>query len=132
MNKEQQYQSNKNAKVGETIVCPMCGKEFVKKQYSQAFCCGTCKDAYWNESNGSRRKQKISDFDKGWWNCFQSFVGELIGENDSAYRVCIDVLRGAGIKPEEIDAFEAYKAENGDYYPTLLRDMLAEYREKYC
>jgi hypothetical protein len=46
--------------------------------------------------------------------------------------VCIDVLRGAGIKPEAIDAFETYKAENGDYYPTLLRDMLAEYREKYC
>jgi len=42
------YERNKAAKVGETIKCACCGKEFVKKQYSQAFCCGKCKDRYWN------------------------------------------------------------------------------------
>ena len=42
------YEQNKAAKVGETIRCACCGKEFVKKQYSQAFCCGKCKDKYWN------------------------------------------------------------------------------------
>ena len=42
------YEANKTAKCGETILCPVCGKEFVKRQYSQAFCCGKCKDAFWN------------------------------------------------------------------------------------
>ena len=42
------YEQNKAAKVGETIKCACCGKKFVKKQYSQAFCCGKCKDKYWN------------------------------------------------------------------------------------
>ena len=44
-----QYESNKAAKVGETIICPICGKAFTKKQWQQAFCCGTCKDRYWND-----------------------------------------------------------------------------------
>lgn len=43
-----QYESNKNARVGEEIICPICGTKFVKLQYSQAFCCSRCKDAYWN------------------------------------------------------------------------------------
>lgn len=43
-----QYEANKSAKVGTEITCPICGAKFVKRQYSQAFCCGKCKDAYWN------------------------------------------------------------------------------------
>ena len=46
--RQQQYKANKSAKVGEMITCPICGEVFKKKQYSQAFCCGQCKDAYWN------------------------------------------------------------------------------------
>lgn len=42
------YKLNKEAKVGETIECPICSKKFIKRQYSQAFCCGKCKDDYWN------------------------------------------------------------------------------------
>lgn len=42
------YEANKNAKVGENIVCPVCHTTFKKRQYSQAFCCGQCKDAFWN------------------------------------------------------------------------------------
>ena len=42
------YEANKKAKVGADIICPICGTKFVKRQYSQAFCCGRCKDAYWN------------------------------------------------------------------------------------
>ena len=42
------YEANKKAKVGTDIICPICGTKFVKRQYSQAFCCGRCKDAYWN------------------------------------------------------------------------------------
>lgn len=43
-----QYEANKNAKVGTEITCPICGTKFVKRQYSQAFCDGKCKDAFWN------------------------------------------------------------------------------------
>ena len=42
------YETNKKAKVGDEIVCPICSQKFVKRQYSQAFCCGSCKDAFWN------------------------------------------------------------------------------------
>lgn len=49
-NDEYQYIKNKQAKVGETIVCagPLCGKKIKKKQYAQAFCCNKCKDQFWN------------------------------------------------------------------------------------
>ena len=43
-----QYEANKSTKVGTEITCPICGTKFVKRQYSQAFCDGKCKDAFWN------------------------------------------------------------------------------------
>lgn len=57
------YEENKAAKVGSTITCPTCGKEFVKKQYSQAFCCLQCKDKYWN-TIGDRHKGPNEAFKK--------------------------------------------------------------------
>lgn len=49
------YKINKEAKVGETIECPICHTKFTKKQYSQAFCSTRCKDRFWN-SKGDRRQ----------------------------------------------------------------------------
>ena len=46
------YDINKQAKVGEEIICPVCGSHFVKRSYQQAFCCILCKDKY----NNQRRK----------------------------------------------------------------------------
>ena len=43
------YLKNKSAKVKESIVCPICLTNFIKKQHSQAFCCSSCKDKYWND-----------------------------------------------------------------------------------
>ena len=57
MDKEQ-YTYNKAAKTGALIACPVCGRMFTKKQYSQAFCSTECKDAYWAEV----RKQPMPDF----------------------------------------------------------------------
>ena len=51
-----QYGKNKSAKVGEILICPICGKEFGKKHYVQAFCCGKCKDTYHN-GKGDRHKK---------------------------------------------------------------------------
>lgn len=58
------YEQNKSAKVGETIRCACCGKEFVKKQYSQAFCCGECKDKFWNRRGDRHKKGYYKKYDK--------------------------------------------------------------------
>lgn len=47
--KIKRYDINKAAKVGTEIICPVCGKHFIKKSYQQAFCCGECKNRYWNQ-----------------------------------------------------------------------------------
>jgi len=48
-----------DAKIGETIVCPSCGTQHVKKSYQSVFCKskgGTkCKDNYWNNVDPSKR-----------------------------------------------------------------------------
>ena len=53
------YRSNKNAKTGETCICPSCGQVFVKASYQQVFCktkTGTkCKDRYWNNVTPTKR-----------------------------------------------------------------------------
>lgn len=50
------YKTNKQAKTGTIIECPVCHKKFKKIQYSQAFCCGHCKDKYHNMVDGDRHK----------------------------------------------------------------------------
>lgn len=55
INKEQ-YITNKKSKVADFCICPVCNSDFVKKQYSQAFCCLKCKDRYHN-SFGDRHKK---------------------------------------------------------------------------
>lgn len=50
------YRDNKAAAVGADIICPVCGKIFQKRQYSQAFCSGACKDAFHN-AQGDRHSQ---------------------------------------------------------------------------
>jgi len=56
---KQKYLTAKNAKVGETCVCPSCGTSFVKTSYQQVFCKtkgGTvCKDKYWNTVTPTKR-----------------------------------------------------------------------------
>lgn len=131
MNKEEQYKKNKSAKVGETIVCPTCGTEFVKKQYSQAFCCGKCKDAYWTGDRRAERKP-MSEFDKGWWNCFESFSIELGAISSDADKILVSVLHGAGVKAEEIEEVEAMKAASGDYVGSLFNNALENYKKLYC
>ena len=56
--RQKQYLANKEAKTGEEIICPICKETFIKKQYSQTFCCSQCKDTYWN-AKGDRH----SDYD---------------------------------------------------------------------
>jgi ribosomal protein L32 len=55
---QNRYLKNKEAKTGETIKCPICGEVFIKKQYSQTFCCKECKGYYWNAAKPDRHKDK--------------------------------------------------------------------------
>jgi hypothetical protein len=51
------YETNKAAKVGETICCAFCKKSIQKKSYQQAFCRTKCKDRFWNSTVDSRRER---------------------------------------------------------------------------
>ncbi len=61
--RRQQYDANKAAKVGETIICPICGKSFEKKQWQQAFCCNDCKNKYWNAKRDRHRNGYYEEYD---------------------------------------------------------------------
>lgn len=66
------YDLAKSKKVGETFKCAYCGKEHIKKQYSQAFCSpvkksskktSRCKDKYWNSIDERRWRRQLPDGD---------------------------------------------------------------------
>ena len=63
MKRKERYKLNKGAKVGEEIACPVCNDTFVKKQYSQAFCCGQCKDKYWNAKKDRHKAGYYEEYD---------------------------------------------------------------------
>ena len=70
-----QYESNKASKVGETIICPICGKEFVKKSYQQAFCCTQCKDTYWNNKKDRHKKGYYTEYNKKHPERYEGLIG---------------------------------------------------------
>lgn len=55
----------------------------------------------------------MKQFDKGWWNCFNSFANNTINDNDS---ICMEVLDGAGVTKDEIEEV----MRNGDLYGNAL------------
>lgn len=61
--RKETYLANKKAKVGEQVACPVCGELFIKKQYSQAFCCGECKDIFWNAKGDRHRSGYYENYD---------------------------------------------------------------------
>lgn len=66
------YWKCKEAKVGETIICPSCKTSFIKKSYQSVFCklrSGTqCKDNYWNNVDSNKRNNttRISAASAAW------------------------------------------------------------------
>ena len=59
----------------------------------------------------------MKQFDKGWWNCFNSFANTI--NNNS---ICIEVLDGAGVTKDEIEEVLC----NGDLYGNAL-NIVSEY-----
>ena len=57
------YKTNKMAKVGQEIECPICHTKFTKKQYSQAFCSSQCKDRFWNAKGDRHRAGYYEEYD---------------------------------------------------------------------
>jgi hypothetical protein len=45
----------------------------------------------------------MTEFDKGWWNCFISFANELCMWERDCDKVIQAVMCGAGVKAHEID-----------------------------
>jgi ribosomal protein L37AE/L43A len=59
-----QYLYNKEATVGTDLICPICGTSFVKKQYSQAFCCKECKNKFWNKKGDRHREGYYAEYNE--------------------------------------------------------------------
>ena len=49
------YKSNKDKKVGDKCICPICKSEFTKTHYAQAFCCNECKVKFHNDKQRGKR-----------------------------------------------------------------------------
>ena len=45
----------------------------------------------------------MTEFDKGWWNCFISFANELCFWERDCDKVIQNVMCGAGVEVHEID-----------------------------
>ena len=61
--RKERYNTNKALKVGSVCVCPICGKEFIKKTYAHAFCCTKCKDVFWNAKKDRHRAGYYLEYD---------------------------------------------------------------------
>ena len=90
-----QYEANKEAKVGEVIVCPICGEKLTKKSYQQAFCSTKCKDAYWNNKKDRHKSGYYSEYNQKHPERYERLIG--LGfttrereENYALYRYATD------------------------------------------
>lgn len=82
---------NKKSKVGSMITCPVCGKRFFKKQYSQSFCSLHCKDSFWN-SNQKNKRQGCGGHGNDSSACATVAVRNLSFNNDNGQRLGVNVF----------------------------------------
>ena len=98
--KKLRYEKAKLAKVGDTVNCPHCNTEFVKKTYQQTFCKSKggriCNDGYWNRITPTKRNNttRISPASAA----FMANKERVTGHTSEGYRI-ID-----GIAYDEFDA----------------------------
>ena len=85
------YLQNKKSKVGSMITCPVCGKKFFKKQYSQSFCSLHCKDSFWNFNQKSKR-QGGGGHGNDSSACATVAVRNLSFDNDNGQRLGVNVF----------------------------------------
>ena len=114
------YQKAKEAKVGQTVYCPSCGKPFEKTNYQQAFCknqLGTiCKDFYWNNVTPSKRNNttRISPANAAYMEATRGT--RIIGYTTEGYRII------NGVAYDEFDEPVYSVDPNDDRHPFDLED----------
>ena len=75
------YLLNKGLKVKSDCVCPICGEHFFKRQYSQAFCCSACKDAFWNARRISKAREKyLERYYEKYYDYEHPFSSDALGQ----------------------------------------------------
>ena len=106
-NRQIQYKLNKSAKVGKFIKCPVCGEQFKKTQYSQAFCCSACKDKYWNDKGDRHSEGYYEEHDaKSTERSRRRFI---YGQSRV---VCV----GGELTPRQIEEVENFRTSLGHLY----------------
>jgi len=97
------YKKAKEAKVGETIFCPSCGKPFEKANYQQAFCktkTGTiCKDYYWNNVTPTKRNNTT----------------RISPANEAFYEMHIEPLKRTIEESEDLDDDQSWDAHKDSF-----------------
>lgn len=67
--------------------------------------------------------RRLSQYNKGWWNCFGSLVSELADSNPAlAYDLGKRVVKGAGVNLDEAKAVLA-----SDELPVVVSHWLSHY-----
>ena len=70
---------------------------------------------------------KQTQFNKGWWNCFESFAKEISFFNPStAPTVCKNVLKAAGVTEREADDWLKRQEENATVDESVV-DIVRKY-----
>lgn len=112
------YKANKAAKCGSLIVCPVCGTEFVKRQYSQSFCCGGCKDKYHNGRKPNRHK-------KGYYSRYNAQHPERLERGYTKGYVNGNFSEGAKEKPNGTIWYDALgRPHSRDFLNPTFTDLL--------
>ena len=69
----------------------------------------------------------MTEFNKGWWNCFISFANELCMTERYADKVVQEVLIGAGVEVYEVDWV---LNEFGEIIENKVKQELLHYKNK--
>ena len=69
----------------------------------------------------------MTEFDKGWWNCFISFANELCMWERDCDKVIQAVMRGAGVRVHEIDWV---LNEFDEILENMVKQELLHYKDK--
>ncbi len=111
------YQINKDKKVGNIIICPICGREVIKTHYAQAFCSNECKNAYWNKK-GDRHK-------KGYYHKYNKEHPERLNRGFTKGYVNGNVSEGVKPKVNNNIWYDALgRPHSKDFFNPTLSDMI--------
>lgn len=115
--RKERYNTNKALKVGSVCICPICGKEFIKKTYAHAFCSNECKNTYWNKK-GDRHK-------KGYYHKYNKEHPERLERGFTKGYFGGKVSNGVKEKENTTIWYdELGRAHSRDFYNPTLTDMI--------